>query len=127
MSAATARCGFTPVHDRGGVLTDTAVTIADGGRVLSNLAALRDQGAVRADRPDPMLWRTLNAVDGLTRAKIAAARAGTRVHVENLIAERHGGIPAAMVTDGDLGETIVIRLDASIVISPPATPGQHRW
>jgi hypothetical protein len=49
------------VHDRGRVLTDTAVMIADGGRVLSDLATLRDQGEpparVEADRatarPDP--------------------------------------------------------------------------
>ncbi|MGH3999859.1 MAG: hypothetical protein ACRDTJ_20640 [Pseudonocardiaceae bacterium] len=32
-----------PVHDRGQVLADTAVLIADGGRVLSDLAMLRDQ------------------------------------------------------------------------------------
>jgi hypothetical protein len=32
------------VHDRGRVLADTAVLIADGGTVLSDLATLRDQG-----------------------------------------------------------------------------------
>ena len=35
---------FTPVHDRSRILTDTAVMIADGGRGLSDLAVLRDQG-----------------------------------------------------------------------------------
>lgn len=35
MSRALARRGFTPVHDRGRVLADTAVLIADGGRVMS--------------------------------------------------------------------------------------------
>src|SRR3954470_16511044 len=34
LSVATARRGFTPVHDRGQVLADLAVTIADGARVL---------------------------------------------------------------------------------------------
>jgi hypothetical protein len=44
LSKALRRRGYTPVHDRGRVLVDTAVCIADGGRVLSDLAALRDQG-----------------------------------------------------------------------------------
>jgi hypothetical protein len=118
LSAATARRGFTPVHDRGRVLADAAVMIADGGRVLSDLAVLRDQGELFGPvASDPTLWRTLNAVDGLTCDKIAAARAKTRVHVWNLIAERHGAIPACRVADADLGKTIVIRLDASIVIA----------
>jgi hypothetical protein len=43
LSRALSRRGFTPVHDRGRVLADAAVCIADGGRVLSDLAALRDQ------------------------------------------------------------------------------------
>jgi hypothetical protein len=118
LSAATARAGFDPVHDRGRVLTDTAVMIADGGRVLSDLAVLRDQGELFGPvASDPTLWRTLNAVEALTRDKIAVARAKTRVHVWNLIKERHGGIPAAKVADADLGKTVVIRLDASIVVA----------
>ena len=43
LSRALARRGFSPVHDRGRVFADTAVLIADGGRVLSDLATLRDQ------------------------------------------------------------------------------------
>lgn len=38
LSRALARRGFAPVHDRGRVLADAAVLIADGGRVLSDLA-----------------------------------------------------------------------------------------
>ena len=118
LSGAMARPGFVPVHDRGRVLADTAVMIADGGRVLSDLAVLRDQGELfGAVASDPTLWRTLNAVDALTRDKIATARAKTRVHVWNLISERHGAIPAAKVADADLGNTIVVRLDASIVVA----------
>ena len=41
---AFARRGFVPIHDRGRVLADTAVLIADGGQVLSDLVTLRDQG-----------------------------------------------------------------------------------
>ena len=43
LSSALRRRGFTPVHDRGRVLADTAVLIADGGRAMSDLAVLRDQ------------------------------------------------------------------------------------
>ena len=118
LSRATTRADFVPVHDRGRVLTDTAVMIADGGRVLSDLATLRDQGELFGPiASDPTLWRTLNDVDGLTRDRISVARAKTRAHVWAQIITRHGQIPPAKVADGDLGKTIVVRLDASIVIS----------
>ena len=44
MSSALALGGVAPVHDRGRVLADTAVMIADGGRVPGLLpeAALKD-------------------------------------------------------------------------------------
>jgi hypothetical protein len=117
-SVALARKGFTPVHDRGRVLTDTAVMIADGGRVLSDLATLRDQGELfGAVASDPTLWRTLDAIGGVQRDRIAAARAKTRRRVWDLVAARHGAIPRVRVADRDLGATVVIRLDASIVIA----------
>jgi hypothetical protein len=40
LSRALRRRGFTPVRDRGRVLADTAVLIADGGRVLSGASGL---------------------------------------------------------------------------------------
>jgi hypothetical protein len=33
------------------------------------------------------------------------------------ISARHGQIPASRVADGDLGKTVVVRLDASIVMA----------
>jgi Transposase DDE domain group 1 len=118
LSAATARRGFTPVHDRGRVLADLAVTIADGGRVLSDLAVLRDQdelfGSVASD---PTLWRTLDGIGDLQQDKLRAARARTRRHVWDQVVARHGAIPASSVADGDLGKTIVIRLDATLVVA----------
>src|SRR5215210_2975257 len=63
LSRALRRRGFTPVHDRGRVLADAAVCIADGGRVLSDLATLRDQtelyGSVASDAT---LWRALEEI-----------------------------------------------------------------
>jgi hypothetical protein len=118
LSKALARRGFTPVHDRGRVLADTAVVIADGGRVLSDLATLGDQGELFGPvASDPTLWRTLADIGGLQRDRITTARARTRAHVWNLIAARHGRIPASRVADKDLGKTVVIRLDASLVVA----------
>ena len=118
LSGAMARPGFVPVHDRGRVLADTAVMIADGGRVMSDLASLRDQGELFGPiASDPTLWRTLNAVDALRRDKIAVARAKGPRPVWAQIITRRGQIPASRVADGDLGKTVVIRLDASVVIA----------
>jgi hypothetical protein len=118
LSSALARRDFLPVHDRGRVLADTAVLIADGGRVLSDLATLRDQGELYGPiASDPTLWRALDEIGEPQRRKIARARAKTREHVWSLIAQRHGRIPPSRVADRDLGKTIVVRMDASLVIS----------
>jgi len=79
---------------------------------------LRDQGELFGPvASDPTLWRTLDGVEDLQRDRIAAARAKTRRHVWDQIVARHGRIPAARVGDGDLGSTVVIRLDATVVVS----------
>lgn len=118
LSVALARRGFTPVHDRGRVLADLAVTIADGGRVLSDLAVLRDQGELFGSvASDPTLWRTLEGIGEAQRDKLTAARARTRRHVWDQVVARHGALPASVVADRDLGKTIVIRLDATLVVA----------
>jgi len=118
LSKALTRRDFMPVHDRGRVMADTAVLIADGGRVLSDLATLRDQGELYGPiASDPTLWRALDEIGEPQRRKIARARAKTREHVWSLITRRHGRIPPSRVADRDLGKTIVIRMDASLVIS----------
>jgi hypothetical protein len=69
-------------HDRGQVLVDLAVMIADGGEAISDLAVLRDQpdlfGGVAST---PTAWRTLEAVDAAGLERIAAARADARRQV----------------------------------------------
>ena len=118
LSRALARRGFVPVHDRGRVLTDTAVLIANGGRVMSDLATLRDQAELYGPiASDPTLWRTLDQIGQSQRRAICRARAATREHVWSLIAGRHGRIPPSRVADRDLGATIVVRMDASLVIA----------
>jgi hypothetical protein len=118
LSKALRRRGFAPVHDRGRVLVDTAVCIADGGRVLSDLAALRDQAELFGSvASDPTLWRALEEIGADQRERMATARARTRRQVWALIEARHGAIPASRVAETDLGKTVVIRMDATIQIA----------
>jgi Transposase DDE domain group 1 len=118
LSRALTRRGFAPVHDRGRVFADTAVLIADGGRVLSDMATLRDQAELYGPvASDPTLWRALNEIGEPQRRKIERGRAQVRAHVWSLIEARHGRIPPSRVADRDLGKTIVIRMDGSLVIA----------
>ena len=69
-------------HDRGRVLTDLAVMIADGGETISDLAVLRDQPGLCGDvASTSTAWRTLRAVDGAALHRIAHARAAARARV----------------------------------------------
>jgi hypothetical protein len=66
-------------HDRGEVLVDLAVMIADGGEAISDLATLRDQPALFGDvASNPTAWRTLEAVDDAVLARLKTARAQAR-------------------------------------------------
>lgn len=65
-------------HDRGDVLADVAVMLADGGETISDVAVLRDQPVLFGDvASHPTVWRTLEAVDAdaLERLKVARAQA----------------------------------------------------
>lgn len=69
-------------HDRGWVLTDVAVMIADGGTAISDLAVLRDQPGLFGEvASTPTAWRTLEAVDDAALERIAQARAAVRRRV----------------------------------------------
>lgn len=66
-------------HDRGQVLVDLAVAIADGATTISDLRVLADQPALFGDVASvPTAWRTLEAVDGAVLERIAQARAKAR-------------------------------------------------
>ena len=90
-------------HDRGHVLVDLAVMIADGGTAISDLAVLRNQpdlfGLVAST---PTAWRTLEAVDAAVLGRVATARA-----------EARGRVWAAGADPG----FYVIDLDATLVTS----------
>ncbi|MFN2479631.1 MAG: IS1380 family transposase [Pseudonocardiaceae bacterium] len=118
LSRAMTRPGFWPVHDRGRVLTDLAVTIADGATTISEIDTLRHQGELFGSvASDTTVWRALEEITPGRLRKIAAARAQVRRHVWRQIVTQHGRIPPARVAGGDLGEVIVVRLDASIVLA----------
>jgi hypothetical protein len=69
-------------HDRGQVLTDLAVMIADGGTAISDLAVLRDQPNLFGEvASTPTAWRTLDAIDDDALCRIATARAAARRRV----------------------------------------------
>ena len=106
------------IHDRGAVLRDVAVSIADGGRDISDVVVLGEQprlfGSVASI---PTVWRSLNELDTADIAAITVARNQIREKVWEAIAARHGRIPPAPTCYGDLGGTIVIRIDASLIDS----------
>jgi hypothetical protein len=69
-------------HDRGQVLADLAVMIADGGTAISDLAVLRDQPKLFGEvASTATAWRTLEAIDDDALGRIAQARAAARRRV----------------------------------------------
>lgn len=68
-------------HDRGEVLVDIAVMLADGGDTISDVAVLRDQPELFGNvASHATVWRTLEAVDEAGLARIKAARAQARAN-----------------------------------------------
>ena len=105
-------------HDRGQVLTDLAVAIADGATSISDLRVL-------ADEPDlfgrvasvPTAWRALEAVDEATLQRIAQARAEARKQ-----AWAAGMDPGFYVIDID-----GVLIDTDSVKENTAANYKHRW
>ncbi len=118
LSKAMSRRSFVPVHDRGRVLVDVATIIAAGGEAIADIDVLRHQDAVlgRVASP-PTVWRTLDEVTPGRLKKIATARARVRRHVWGQLAASDGGVPASRVAGTDLGATVVLDVDATIVIA----------
>jgi hypothetical protein len=103
------------LHDRGAVLRDVAVSIAGGAQNLAGTAVLRDQGRVFGPVASvPTMWRSLNEIDHAGLVAIAVVRNKVRERVWALIEARYGRIPPSRTCYGDLGEVIVIRIDATL-------------
>ncbi|HET6951225.1 MAG TPA: IS1380 family transposase [Acidimicrobiales bacterium] len=96
-------------RDRGEVLTDLAVMIADGGVRISDLAVLRDQPELFGSvAPHATAWRALDAVDDAALERIKTARAQAR-----------GRVWAAAEAAGRWArpDRLVIDMDGTLVIS----------
>ena len=66
-------------HDRGEVLADLAVAIADGATTITDLRVLANQSSLFGEvASTATTWRTLEAVDDDALARIATARAEAR-------------------------------------------------
>lgn len=93
-----------PTHQPGRVLVDLAVTLADGGDCLADLAALRDQEALFGPvASHPTSYRVLDRVGVPQLAAMRQARAGARAH-----AWAAGAGP-------DLSDGLVLDVDASLL------------
>jgi hypothetical protein len=104
-------------YDRGRVLVDAAVGMADGLDTIRRMSLLCDQGEIFSEMASrSTLARVLaDETDADRLAAIGQARAEVRARVWELIEARHGRIPAAKMPGGDLGEQVVVRVDANFV------------
>ena len=115
LSRATARASFRPVHDRGQVLVDVAVLLADGGEAIADIDVLRHQSALLGPVASaPTVWRALDELTPAALRRIETARARVRRHVWSQLAAA-GGIPASRVAGTGLGEVVVLDVDATLV------------
>jgi Transposase DDE domain group 1 len=114
-STALTRRSFRPVHDRGRVLVDLAVLLADGGEAIADIDVLRHQSQVLGPVASaPTVWRTLDELSPAALKRVEKARAKVRRHVWAQLAAS-GGVPPSKVAGTDLGETVVLDVDATLV------------
>lgn len=115
LSKAMTRSKFTPGHDRGRVLADVAVMLADGGEAIADIDVLRHQAGVLGPvASPPTVWRALDEVTPGRLKKIATARARVRRHVWSQLS---GGVPASKVAGTDLADVVVLDIDATVVVT----------
>lgn len=97
------------------MLADVAVMLADGGEAIADIDVLRHQSIVLGPvASPPTVWRAFDEVSGVRLKKIAAARARVRRQVWTQL---RGGPPSSQVAGSDLGATVVLDVDATIVIA----------
>jgi hypothetical protein len=115
LSAGLARAGWFPVHDRGRVLVDLAVMIADGGDAICDIDVLRHQSEVFGPvASDTTVWRALDEIGPVQLRRIAVARAKARARMWQLF----GGPPEARAAGRGIGDgVVVLDVDSTIVIA----------
>jgi hypothetical protein len=112
LSAALARRGFSPGHDRGQVWVDVAVMLTAGGEAIADIDTLRHQpdlwGPVASA---PTVWRAMDEATPAALARVEKARSQARRHVWGLLST----LPASKVAGTDLAELVVLDVDATLV------------
>jgi hypothetical protein len=102
-------------HDPGRVAVDLAVTLADGGEAIADLAVLRNQSELFGPvASDPTAWRILDSIDTAALDRIRSARAQARELAWAQAAET-GRLPASTV-GGFTIPGFVLDIDATIVV-----------
>lgn len=106
-------------HDRGRVLIDAASAMADGLDTIRRMRVLCGQGEVFDQMGSRSTVQRVvgSEIDAERLAAIGQARARIRAHVWEQVLARHGRIPAAAMPGGDLGDQVVLRVDANFVDS----------
>jgi hypothetical protein len=112
MAAALSRRGFAPVHDRGRVWVDVATMLAAGGEAITDIDTLRQQTGLLGVVASPAtVWRTLDEATPAAVRRVEKVRSKVRRHVWHQLP----GVPASKVAGMDLGETIVLDVDATLI------------
>jgi hypothetical protein len=115
LSGALARRGWWPQHDRGRVLVDLAVMIADGGEAICDIDVLRHQSEVFGPVASPATcWRALDEIGPVQLRRIGKARAKVRSRIWALM----GQVPAARAAGRDIGAgVVVLDVDSTILLA----------
>jgi hypothetical protein len=112
LSKALRRRSFSPGHDRGRVLVDVAVMLADGGEAIADIDVLRHQEQVLGPVASaPTVWRALAELTPARLRRVERARAQARRHVWAQLAR----VPSSRVAGTDLGDVVVLDVDATLV------------
>jgi hypothetical protein len=97
------------------VLVDLAVLLADGGEAIADIDVLRHQDQVLGPVASaPTVWRALDELTPAALRRVEKARTKVRRHVWAQLTTG-GGLPASRVAGTDLGDTIVLDVDATLV------------
>ena len=112
LSTALARLGFVSGHDRGQVWVDVVVMLMAGGEAVADIDTLRHQpGLLGPVVSAPTVWQTLDEATPAALTRVEKARAQARRHFWGLLPR----LPASRVAGTDLGEVVVLDVDATLV------------
>src|SRR4051794_41415832 len=114
LSTALRRRSFTPVHDRGRVLVDVAVMLADGGEAICDIEVLRHQvPALGPVASAPTVWRALDELTPAAMKRGQTARAPGRRPVWGRLAHNDTRLPGSQGAGAHLRAGGVVGGDAT--------------